>query len=148
MAARKENARRRDPEARREYSRRWRERNREAIREKNRRNRKPTTAAKREYMKSYSRDWRLRTRYGITAEQYAALHEAQNGLCAICGEPETATDRSGEIKLRVDHCHTSGDVRALLCHGCNAGLGHFRERPDLMTAAISYLARHAGTAAE
>ena len=64
------------------------------------------------------------------------LVERQNGHCAICNEvPENQP-------LAVDHDHKTGEVRELLCTSCNVGLGHFKDDPDLMQAAIEYIARH------
>ena len=59
---------------------------------------------------------------------------AQNGRCAICGRPET--EAGG---LAVDHCHATGKVRGLLCTLCNTALGKFRDRTDILRAAIRYL---------
>lgn len=81
--------------------------------------------------KANARRQHLRIKYGITEAQYDALLQAQNGKCRICG---TAG------KLHVDHDHGTGRIRGLLCHQCNVGLGHFRDRPDLLTKAIEYLA--------
>jgi hypothetical protein len=50
--------------------------------------------------------------------------------CVICGSEE---------KLVVDHCHTTGKVRGMLCQHCNLGLGHFRDDPDLLEFARIYL---------
>jgi hypothetical protein len=61
----------------------------------------------------------------------------QNGRCALCGGPPT------ERGLVIDHCHRSGKVRALLCSSCNKGLGFFRDDPERLTAAITYLENHA-----
>ena len=72
--------------------------------------------------------------YGLTVEQYEAMHEAQSGLCAICNQPEEQDRR-----LAVDHCHTTGKVRALLCQSCNTGLGKFRDSEALLMAAAYYL---------
>jgi len=65
-----------------------------------------------------SRRGRLKHRYGITVEQYEFMLQAQGGVCKICGE----VDKAG-TKLAVDHCHETGDVRALLCRSCNNTLG-------------------------
>lgn len=60
--------------------------------------------------------------------------EFRNGkVCAICGSSEN---------LHVDHCHTTGKIRDVLCRECNIGLGHFRDRPDLLLLAIEYLRKH------
>lgn len=73
-------------------------------------------------------------RYGLTAEQYWALYEAQGGFCYIC---QRAT---GKVrKLAVDHDHATGYVRGLLCKPCNSLLAHIRD--DLLTAyrVVEYL---------
>lgn len=72
--------------------------------------------------------------YGVTKDYLLALYEKQQGKCAICGdEPKTMRG------LHVDHCHTTGAVRGLLCHGCNTGIGALKDDPALLSKAISYL---------
>jgi len=75
-------------------------------------------------------------RYGITVEQYKAMVDEQEGLCAICG-----TSEPGEwfTRLVVDHCHSTGKVRGLLCAKCNRGLGQFKDNPQMLRSAIAYL---------
>src|SRR6266567_1474753 len=68
-----------------------------------------------------SRHYHLRDRYGIGADQVAALIESQGGICAICCK---------EPALQVDHDHKSGLVQAALCDGCNGSLGAFNEDAD------------------
>ena len=80
-----------------------------------------------------SRNYHLRRRYGITAAEADAMREAQGGLCALCRE------RPAE---HVDHDHLTGKVRGMLCSCCNQGLGNFRDRADVMRAAIAYLQAH------
>lgn len=67
--------------------------------------------------------------YGIANfnEIYASLFEAQDGLCALCDQPETIIDkRTGELhRLSMDHSHTTGIIRGLLCRRCNYALGVF-----------------------
>jgi hypothetical protein len=86
--------------------------------------------------------------YGITAEQYRELFVAQQFSCAICGQPGKSPDtmvRSGKRGqsgvLVVDHDHSTGDVRGLLCSPCNQGLGSFRDDRQLLQKAIAYLTR-------
>lgn len=88
--------------------------------------------------------YELKRRFGISNADYAKMHEAQGGLCAICQRPETAKHKAsgGSRSLAVDHCHGGGHVRALLCSACNTGLGNFGDDPDRLRAAISYLERH------
>lgn len=85
----------------------------------------------------------LKTRYGMTVEEYDALAELQNNLCAICGNPETTKHKKGTAKrLCVDHDHSSGKLRQLLCHNCNCGLGRFFDDPERLEKAVEYLRRH------
>ena len=78
----------------------------------------------------------LQSRFGISREFYKLLHEVQGGVCAICRQPETV---KGRDNLAVDHNHETDEVRGLLCHSCNTGLGKFKDDPELLQRAISYL---------
>jgi hypothetical protein len=77
----------------------------------------------------------LRTRYGITPEDYAAMMDRQDHRCAICGTAECKTGRN----FSVDHCHVTGRVRGLLCADCNKGIGSLRDDVNLLAKAIEYL---------
>jgi hypothetical protein len=94
----------------------------------------------------------LRTKYGISVQEYDALRAAQGYRCAICRrhEDEIPAVRLGRprldgrptaepFKLVVDHCHDSRRVRGLLCTGCNSAIGHFRDDPAALRAALAYL---------
>jgi len=73
-------------------------------------------------------------KYGLTTEQYTDLVNKQAGKCAICGEaPKTLRG------LHIDHCHSTGKVRGLLCHTCNVGIGALREDPKIFAKALEYL---------
>jgi len=83
-------------------------------------------------------DRQLRSNRGIGLEEYEELLASQAGVCAICSEPPPPlTD--GKQAFHVDHDHANGEIRGLLCRGCNFGLGNFRDRTDLLRAAIAYL---------
>jgi hypothetical protein len=84
----------------------------------------------RETPRRHQRD-RLKFRYGVTPEQVAAVAEEQNHRCAIC--------RERPDKLVIDHCHTTGKFRALLCGQCNSALGLLAENPEILKAAILYV---------
>ena len=86
---------------------------------------------------------RLRRDYGITPEYYAQLAIEQAHVCAICHEPEPQMARGRRKRLSVDHNHTTGKVRQLLCSNCNHMLGSAKERVDILQAAIAYLQQHA-----
>jgi len=81
-------------------------------------------------------------KFGITRQEYAELFHRQDGTCAICKKPETAM-RMGKIKaLAVDHNHTTGAVRGLLCSDCNTGIGKLKEDRNVLLNAIKYLDEH------
>jgi hypothetical protein len=83
---------------------------------------------------------RLVRKYGITREEYDAILEAQGGCCAIC-ESDSPRKR-GARRFAVDHCHTTGQVRGLLCIPCNTAIGGLRDDPGLLLRAIEYLRKH------
>jgi hypothetical protein len=76
----------------------------------------------------------IKYRYGITEEELTAMYEAQEGRCSIC---KTHEDETGT--LNIDHCHTTGKVRGLLCKPCNMGLGYFKDDNSRLIAAAKYL---------
>lgn len=80
---------------------------------------------------------RLSNSYGITMVGYNTLLKAQDGICAICGK----TPKENGQRLGVDHDHRTGVVRGLLCSSCNTALGFFRDNPELLAKAITYLRR-------
>lgn len=80
-----------------------------------------------------ARDLRLQRQYGITAEDYDKILAFQGGGCAICGAPP------GKNRLAVDHDHTTGLTRGLLCWRHNAGLQKFGDDADLMENGAYYL---------
>jgi hypothetical protein len=95
-----------------------------------------TNAYQRDYRstrKDQFRDGHLRRTFGISQAEYDELLGKQGGGCRICGK------RPGKISLHVDHDHETGDIRGLLCVGCNNALGQFRDDEMVLTRAIHYL---------
>jgi hypothetical protein len=122
-----------DPERRRravERAKAWQRANPERLREAQRRIRARPGYAER------MRARHLIRKYGITLEDYDVMLVAQGGGCAICGGPEP----EGQ-SLHVDHDHTTGAVRGLLCFTCNAGIGMFGHDVTVLDAAAAYLRR-------
>lgn len=116
---------------------RYRERNREALRTKGR-----------IYYKSYrnteqNRDAVLLRRYGITSAQYRDLLTIQNNLCALCEQPEKVCKDSDKIpqSLAVDHNHTTGEIRGLLCYRCNLTLGVIEKDLEFTNKILAYLSK-------
>jgi len=70
--------------------------------------------------------------YGLNEEEYNNMILSQNNLCAICNKPSDKT-------LHIDHDHTTGKVRGLLCSNCNLGIGLLQEDVSIFTRAIEYL---------
>ncbi len=78
-------------------------------------------------------------KHNITPEQFADMIAEQNGVCSICGNPETQIRKGRAIKLVLDHCHETGTIRGLLCSRCNLALGAFYDNIDILVSAVSYL---------
>lgn len=91
----------------------------------------------------YKQNWpKYRTKrrlslYNLTPEAYTELYNKQRGLCAICNKENLKKGKAAE--LCVDHCHTTGKVRGLLCHTCNQMLGLSHDDVGVLGNAIKYL---------
>lgn len=83
----------------------------------------------------------LGKKFGMTLECYDNLHAAQGGACALCAKAiAKATTGAAVVDTAcVDHCHSSGRVRGLLCAHCNKGLGLFKDNRETLMRAIKYL---------
>lgn len=85
-----------------------------------------------EKMRATAKRHHLFKNYGMTQEDYDEMLVSQNYSCAICGDSPPYT-------LNVDHCHTTGVVRGLLCWECNIGIGKFKDDTNLLLKTIEYL---------
>jgi hypothetical protein len=84
------------------------------------------------------KDEALKRNYGITLNEYNEMLESQENRCAICqGDNPKGAKRANTFV--VDHCHTTGKVRGLLCHACNRALGNFGDSIENLERAILYL---------
>jgi hypothetical protein len=141
-----------NPEKKRELSKRWYAANREKTREASRRWYRANTKKRQETKKRWyranpekQREMGLK-KLTLTIQQYDTLLAAQNGVCAICKQPN-----SNEKRLSVDHDHRCCPgkrscgrcVRGLLCTNCNHALGKFRDLPAVLFAAFAYILKHA-----
>ncbi len=72
--------------------------------------------------------------YGLSVNDYEYMLVEQDSACAICKE-QCSTGK----RLAVDHCHSSGRVRGLLCFGCNATLGRVKDSTNTLKSMIEYL---------
>jgi hypothetical protein len=113
------------------------------LREYYRENADALKAQKKERYKKNPKRYQAETRrvklfseYGLTIEQYDLMVIKQAGRCAICAGPPVHNKR-----LTVDHSHSNGTVRGLLCSECNSGLGFFKDSIIILERALKYLQR-------
>lgn len=99
---------------------------------------------KRKIDPSYEHDQSLNKQYKIRVEDYNRILESQGGVCSICkGNEKSIAHTSNKIRnLTVDHCHTTGKIRGILCSRCNRGLGFFRDNIENLKSALKYLEVH------
>lgn len=87
--------------------------------------------------KRRAKDARLRREFHITLEQYNQALKEQKGCCAIC--QRKVNKKGAPLLLAVDHCHTTGLVRNLLCWQCNKGIAVFQDNPVWLARAAKVL---------
>lgn len=89
--------------------------------------------------KEQNRELYYKKRYGITLLEYNTLLTNQDYKCAICKMSETNLKHGRNTYFAVDHCHTTGKVRGLLCYKCNSVLGFVNDSTECLANAIKYL---------
>ena len=78
-------------------------------------------------------------KYGLVPELYTYLLKKQNGVCAICKQPETRITKGSLCRLSVDHNHKTGTIRGLLCTKCNSAIGYLQDDLSIAKTLLSYL---------
>lgn len=116
-----------NPDRAKQSRKAWSRKNRDSVNQR----------ARARYKADPSRDLNAKRkyRYGVSAEKFQQMCEEQHWCCAICGNPSSR-------HLHVDHDHTTGTIRGLLCGPCNQGLGMFRDDPKRLRSALRYLAKY------
>jgi hypothetical protein len=84
-----------------------------------------------------AKDLRLQREYNITLSEYNKVLQYQEGCCAICKKKHGKKGQG--LVLSVDHCHTTGLVRGLICWPCNKGIAVFQDSYKSLGNAASYL---------
>lgn len=107
-----------------QYAKAYREQNKEKLNKNKRDN------------PDYHRNLHLKRNYRISLDEYNLMLEAQEGRCLGCTIFYTQSSRG---RFHVDHCHTTGKIRGLLCHNCNTALGLIKDNIDTLSMLISYL---------
>lgn len=125
--------------------REYRKKNLEYVREKEKNYRKndPEKYKERDRKRSSNRkiktkEYTLKRLYNLTLNEYYDILESQNNGCSICG----AQKSKSKDFLCVDHDHTTGNVRGILCDNCNRGLGLFGDDPKNLLSAYYYLNKY------
>lgn len=84
----------------------------------------------------YYKSYKLK-KIGLTLDEFKKMHQNQNGKCYICRVEITGRE------IKVDHDHTTGIIRKLLCHNCNIALGLLKDNTKLCIRCAEYLEEHA-----
>lgn len=112
-------------ELKRAYQAKYREKNREKIRE----------TCRGKYEQSYIQQ--VKSKYGISAEDYYNILDHQRDSCLVCLKLFTYDSKSN--KPHIDHDHKTGKVRGILCNHCNAALGQARDSIPILKNMIKYI---------
>ena len=83
--------------------------------------------------KNATKDYKRLKAYNLTLGDYRSMLISQDNKCGICCQ--------AVLPLYVDHNHTTGAVRMLLCGHCNSMLGFARENPDTLIAGAAYISK-------
>jgi NMD protein affecting ribosome stability and mRNA decay len=134
----------RDKENVKRLQKEWYEKNKELTKERAKNwveeNPEKRKAAANKYAKNNPERLRnnaLKSQYGITLEEFNRMKSDQQNRCGICGSEFKNTKHT-----HLDHCHTTGKIRAILCGSCNKGLGHFKDSVLNLLSAARYLIKH------
>jgi hypothetical protein len=86
------------------------------------------------HVRKLSRNSHLKITFGITPEQYDEMCVKQNFKCAVCREKDDMGKR-----LSIDHDHSTGRIRGLLCTKCNLALGNLKDNTESIKRLLVYL---------
>lgn len=83
----------------------------------------------------------LRSLYNVEYEVVMQMYSDQGGLCKICNSFMEVSSESKDVRKTfcVDHNHTTGKIRGLLCSDCNRGIGFLKDSPSVLESAFKYL---------
>lgn len=98
-----------------------------------------TQGLRRKLGKAYVRGVNLRHAHGIDPADYTKMLREQGNVCAVCGNEETGRNQFGLLPLAIDHDHTTGQKRGLLCMRCNRALGLLRDDPNVIAKLLAYI---------
>lgn len=114
-----------------EYKRKYWEKNKEVLKKKRQEYKRKNKIA--------IKIGKIQHRLKISKNEATRLYNLTiNGVCAICGKPESLSRQS----ISIDHNHNTGKIRGLLCSKCNTAIGYFGENIKYLQNAIKYLQKH------
>lgn len=93
---------------------------------------------KRDTIPGYRKNVDLKHNFGITLDDYNEMLKKQNYRCEVCLRHESEFSR----KLSVDHNHSTGKIRGLLCSQCNTALGKLREDEETINRLLKYIEKY------
>lgn len=139
----------------RERNAKWSKEHPEKKREYGRQKRKRDYAdpVKRAKRQEWKRNWNksdvylngyYRKRFGVTLNEVNSMLAIQNGRCAniACGTEISIHPKDNQKKAIVDHCHTTGRVRSMMCQRCNTTLGHVEDTQSVIFGLLDYLNKY------
>lgn len=118
------------------YERKLKTTTKDQIERRNATRRKNAAAGK---YKLANKKWYLKNLYGLEYEDFINMLQSQGHKCKICTCDLNSIDKS---KVHVDHSHSTGKVRGILCSACNTAIGLFKENMNSLMNALAYLAGH------
>ena len=141
IAAYKKDHYEKNKEAYAAYSKNYYEKNKEAVKARYEKNKEDILAYKKDYQEknkesiaAYRKAYDVLRKYGMTLAEKKKMQDEQGNKCKICLQ-----EFNDKVASCVDHCHTTGNIRGLLCRQCNVGLGNFQDNPLALIKAAEYL---------
>jgi hypothetical protein len=97
-------------------------------------------ADNREVQRKNRINYNLKSKYNMTIECRDRMLVSCGYRCEICSSKVTTPTSKNESGVaNIDHCHTTGKVRGILCGPCNRAIGLLQDSPELLTKASNYL---------
>jgi len=129
----------------------WKRNNRDRVKEWVREDKAKTPEKYRKWQSDHYKrnpsgylDRTIAGRLKVNIDSYKQMFVDQNNKCAICNQEEIRQFKGKQMRLCLDHDHETGQIRQLLCHDCNTGIGKFKDTPELLLMAVDYLIKHKG----
>jgi hypothetical protein len=87
----------------------------------------------------YRADWIKQKKYGIEPGEFDAWFLVFRGRCGICDKQVSRGGTKSIDRASLDHNHTTGAIRGILCNNCNAAIGFLKDDVNLVRRAEQWL---------